>query len=461
MPTPKPPRRPSKSPYGSSPYSSPYGTTPHNPSPYAPSQGAPSPYGPSVSGPSPYSKSSNGGRQAKGPTRPTTQALNVLVLLASLLLGFLFWVVTESCWNSLLENWAAPVRIGFLFSIMALLVSLLVLGLSALTGSLKDNVVFRGQGMGSAFLFSLLLCIVIFGAGALFQWIYSVDFVAGARKPTSLVFVIDDSGSMSITNDPLNLRYDAIDDVLDEEDDSFPYMVYSFGRDVVLLRDMAPARTPGMESADVGSGETNIHAALTQVIEDYEDGLWEGGRVPRVILLTDGDASDIYSTSQVDPLLRRYLRAGISISTVGLGDADLGLLAHIAEGTGGSFLTIDAADELSQALNSASFSMSRRDLLSPRPGGRLPALYAILRILFLTVLGFLVGVCAFISCGQSDSLKITLVTSAVAAFLGALAMELCLLFRLDEQLARLILWMLVALTISSKSVFRRPSRVTG
>lgn len=449
---PSPSRRPA-SPYGTSPYASPYGSSPYGSPPY----GSSSHSGPSHGGPG--RKTPAGG----GPKRPTTQALNVLLLLVTLVAGALFGWLLERLYNAVLDDWARPLLIGTLFGLFALGLTLVVFALSAMTRTFEDNVVTNGGGKGSAFLCAILVCLLVFGLGALFQWLYSLDFVAGAGEPTSFVFVIDDSASMG-GNDPDNRRYDAIEDVLEEKDDKFPYMVYSFGQNVAVTRDMAPKNVSGVAASDVDGSDTRIRAALTQVINDYESGLWEGGKAPRVILFTDGEASDMFGGgSGVNDLLRRYVSDGITVSTVGLGDVDELLLERIAEGTGGIFVGIERADELSEALSHASFEATRRDLVSTRSACRLPGLYAVLRVLFLTGLGFLIGVCATVSCGQPNSIKMTLIWSAATAFLGALTMEVgaLLLDGWHDSLLRMIMWVLLALTVSAKSVFRRPSNVSG
>lgn len=402
------------------------------------------------------------------PRPPRATVINVWLLIFSIVLGFGIWGLSEVLYDVAVDNLTRTLLIGALFFILSIVVTLLIFGFSAITHTLEDNVFNAKPGQISAVLFAVLLSVAVFALGALFQWLYSIDFVAGVSGPTSFVFIMDDSGTMNdnnsgsgLGNDPDGLRYDAIEDVMRKAENRFPYMVYSFNSTVSLVRDMAPKRSSEKIDRPAVGGLTVIRQALEQVIDDYEDGEWDGGSRPHVILLTDGYATDMTSYYEADDILERYSDAGISISTVGLGaDLDETLLQRIADRTGGDYVRIDEADELSGALQTASFSLSQRDLLATHVTNRLPVLYSILRILFVSILCFLIGVCATVACGQSRSIKMSIVFSAVTAVLGAVALELGIL--LDEPMAgRAVLWVLTATTLSTKNVVRAPRHTVG
>ena len=227
----------------------------------------------------------------------------------------------------------------------------------------------------------VLLAPVLFVAlGALFQWIYGLHINPNSSEPTSYVFVIDDSGSME-ENDPGQLRYDAIGEVLEKKPSDFPYMVYGFANDVILLREMQPVSNGTAGLIGNSNGGTSIKGALDQVISDYQNGVWDGGRSPKVILLTDGYATDLGWFSSISGTLKQYARNRISISTIGLGDVDVGLLERIAAATGGVFIDISDASSLADAMENAATQYAIDDLLTTRYPGRMDILFGFLRIL--------------------------------------------------------------------------------
>ena len=353
--------------------------------------------------------------------------------------------------------------IGAVFAVLCVIVLLVVHLIGNLTGAYEYPVLPLPDIPGLIPILIAVGTVAVFFLSSLFQWIYAMDFQKQEMGPTSYIFVIDDSGSTA-DSDPNQMRYSAIDDVLADMDESFPYMVYSFSDDYEILRDMAPI-SEGKDSLTGESyGGTAIRGVLSQVMEDHENQVWDGGERPRVILMTDGYATDLGIFHPIRRVLKQYVRAGISISTVGLEQADEKLMTQIADTTGGVYVPASDAGELSAAMQSAVTQTTSRDLVSARYTVHNDALLGFLRILFIFILGMAIGLLAMLVYGNEDSTMLMVISSAVKALVGALIMELGTgVFGMPSKLAWLILWILLAATIARKpSVDRHgPTRAGG
>ena len=390
-------------------------------------------------------------RSAAPRQRSRQTALDLPLLAVSAAAGLAAFLLGRLLEAALGPSLPRPVMMGLQF---ALLFALLAAGifLYSHAAGIFEGEPLTGGGGGTALLLCLLGALLLFGLGAVFQWIYGTDFRRQQVPPTSYVFVIDDSGSMS-GSDPDGQRYQAIAELLSDAAPDFPYMVYRFADVPALVRPMAPVSegVPALEP--LASGQTAIRAALTQALDDRESGVWDGGTSPRVVLLTDGYATDVGIFHPIRSLLRRYQKAGVSVSTIGLGGADERLLQRIAGSTGGVYLDVVDASGLSQAMEEAALRFAGRDLLSDRSAPRLGWLYALLRILFVTLLGFALGCFTLIPYGFDDSPALTILSSAVKALLGAVALEVgvCAL-GLPEGIFQFLLWLILALTLAARPV---------
>lgn len=396
--------------------------------------------------------------------RKSTQ-INVQMLLLTLLVGVVAWFVSTWIYDAVVDMLPRPVTIGLMFALLSLFVGLGVFILSTVLGTFEENIVTNGSN--ASILVMVLLAPALFVAlGALFQWIYGLHINPNSSEPTSYVFVIDDSGSME-GNDPGQLRYDAIGEVLEKKPSVFPYMVYGFANDVTLLREMQPVSDGTAGLIGNSNGGTSIKGALDQVISDYQNGVWDGGRTPKVILLTDGYATDLGWFSSISGTLKQYARNRISISTVGLGDVDVGLLERIAAATGGVFIDISDASSLADAMDNAATQYAIDDLLTTRYPGRMDILFGFLRILFISLLGVGIGLLKAIAYGQMDSSTLIVISSAIQSVVGAIVMELFTsLMGVSDRMCWFVLWQFMAVTVCTKQeTYRkapyRPSKRSG
>jgi len=390
--------------------------------------------------------------------RKSTQ-FNSLMLIASLVLGAVAWLIGLVIYNAAVDTWSRPLLIGVLFGILALLIPLGILIISSMQGAFQQDMV-TGGGVGSVIVLILVAALLITGLGTLFQWLYGLRSAKNQPEPSSYIFVIDDSGSME-QNDPSQLRYTAINEVLKGKPDGFPYMIYSFSNDVSVLRPMQPSTGSEAPITGISSGSTYIKLTLEQILSDYKNGVWSGGAYPKVILLTDGYASDIPWFFLIRKTMKEYSKSGISISTVGLGDVDTNLMERIADSTGGVFIDVADAALLGEALNTAAQQYSADDLLTVRSTAGNGLLYGFLRVLFLTLLGLCIGFISAVAYGQLDASSLVLVSSGVLSLVGALLMELLTAAGFSDRICWLLLWLLIAAMLCTLQVASRgrgPSR---
>lgn len=372
---------------------------------------------------------------------------NTVMLIGSLILGAALWFGCFLLYGIFVELLPRPVTIGIVFGAFALGLGIGILLLSKLSGgydrSMTPN---RGRFPLGLFLLLASLGIGILAMG--FQWIYGMHFNSKLMEPTSYIFVIDNSGSMA-DSDPDQLRYAAINEVLKDKPDDFPYMIYGFASKTQMLRPMLPKSEGNTVTSGAPSGQTAIRGSLKLVMEDYENKVWDGGACPKVILLTDGAATDIGMFRPIEGTLKNYNREKISISTVGLLYANESLMEQIASSTGGVFINIQDASQLSEAMGSAASSYSEDDLLTARFPGRLDFLFAILRVLFLTILGICLGYVKAVCYGQGMSFGNILVHTSVLSLAGALLLELLTaLVGILDILCWFALWMLITVTMA-------------
>lgn len=402
-------------------------------------------------------------REARTVQKSKNTMLNLFLLIMTLVVGFFMWWICLFFYYTLIDIMPRPVLIGIMFGIFSGMLSISVFLASNLRGEFEQNIFTGDSSRLSTVIVLFLAHIILFVLAMLFQWIYGLNFHAQLIEPTSYIFAIDDSGSME-QNDPENIRYQAVKEVLKDRPDSFSYMIYSFSDDVSIRKEMGTIAEGMPEIVGQSSGGTAIKRTLNQILADYRRGAWKGGKNPKIVLLTDGFATDLGWFDSLDKVLRGFAKEGISISTVGLGEVDVKLMTQIAESTGGVFVDVQDLGGLSGAMTIAATQYTSRDLLSSRFISSGNLVYAFLRILFLSILGVAIGLIVAIAYGLPDSLQVILVSSMIKSVVGAITLELgTLAVAASDKLLWLFLWILIATTIAIKvGMFRgRSQRVLG
>ena len=372
----------------------------------------------------PYGNMNRGRNPVSKKSAPDT--LNFFALGVSAAAGVIAWLISLIYYHAAVDSCSRPLLIGIIFLILSFVSLFAVFVYSNSTAIFESNII-TGGGAGITAGMLLAGSFVIFLLAMLFQWIYGLNAqkVTELTDPTSYIFLIDDSGSMG-QNDPNGERFTAIDAVLKEEDSNFPYMIYRFSDSDEIIRDMGPVSDQHDRLTGRSAGGTAIKATLKGVLQDHDQAVWDGGSFPKVILLTDGYESSFSIFDSLDKILKNYVHEGISISTVGLGEADQKTLSKIAAATGGVTVSVNQASDLPQAMRSAtavSTDVVNRDLLTARYAYRSDPLHGFLRILFLSILGSLIGVLLALAYGQEDSAMIILVSSVIGSVAGACLLE--------------------------------------
>lgn len=385
--------------------------------------------------------------------------LNIPMLIATLVAGIVAGVADLGIYNALSDTMARPLLIALMMGLFALIVLVAVTVTAAIQGN--DSIWFL-DGRLMVTIGSVVCLLLVFLGTLLFEWIYDHQQIQ-TYKGSSYIFVLDESGSMGGPDgdpngsDPEYQRYAAVNEVMDAMEEDFPYAAYTFSSGYELIRDMAPQSAGKLvRPANVVMGMTNIRTALEGILEDIRGGRIAAGTNPHVILLTDGYASDIQTFLGLGSnkrFIEAYRKAGIPISTVGLGHADAELLQEIADGTGGSYVAVADASQLAQGFGNVTSGFANRDLLSERNLAEKDGLYAFLRILFLVLIGLLVTLAKIVASGNEDDVLTLLIVGAAASVIGALLMEFGLKLGLSEVLCRMVYW--IGLAITPGTIYER------
>lgn len=365
-------------------------------------------------------------------------------LIASLVGALLFFIIGEFLYRGLIQN-NSVLGIGVYFGLFAL-----ILFVSLFVASRIRDLDIEGKrlllALGSLFLIALLAC--------LFEFLYELNPPLKPLPQTGYIVAMDNSGSMS-SNDPSYKRVSAITQLVENKPDDFMLSVYSFGDEVKCIRPMEPV-SAGIDDLTIEpSGGTPIYGVLQQIMDDINSKALPYEKGTQVILVTDGFATDIgfWSGFDMNSLLRQYYKKKISISTVGLGGAsdmnlDEAFLQEIADKTGGRFVIADDVEQLPEMMSMAAKLIDRdRNLISYRSGTRLPFLYTVMRIVFVTILGvILLGTKAATLDDKAD-FKITLLTSLAGSLLGAILLEVWSQLLPFEPISRFLMVFLLGTTI--------------
>lgn len=378
---------------------------------------------------------------------------NKMVALLSVIVGVLAWFGCRYIYITYHDVLSGPVMIGILCAGLFAAVFMTVWIGSLVSKSFDKDSRFYDDigGMIRYFLCGLIGILILSMA---LEFIYELTPNFKEIKPTSYIFVIDESGSMS-SNDSTGLRYDAIPEIMEAEEAGFPYMVYTFSNDTQIVRNMGPLEAEYEPIPVNSNGGTAIYGTILQILKDYKDGVWDGGTNPKVIFLTDGAATDLSNgflwfkgnMPEFNAALEEYNDLGINISTVGLGFVDREIMTKMAETTGGVFVNIQHASDLTSAMKTAATSYSDRDLLSIRYMKHMDGLYAMLRILFLTMIGAAIGSLMLLAYMEDGSIQMIVVSSSVCSLIGSILFEVGLKIGIFQTLLWIVLWFLFSLTL--------------
>lgn len=293
----------------------------------------------------------------------------------------------------------------------------------------------------------------------LFEFLYSnISLKAKGQDFSSYLFVVDNSSSMDET-DPEGMRYQAIEKLLGNKDAEFEYAIYKFSSSTELAREMAPINNGIQKQEIVNEGDTRIANALETVLKDIQSGKMVLGNNCKVILLSDGQATDVDSSNMdgYNRMLEQFKEQGISISTVGMTHkADTSLLMHTAESTGGMFASVDNVEQLEQEMKQMVEEVQEdRSLLKALTENNINWFFAVLRILFIICLGIIIAVEKAVLCERFLNTNTVLSSSVAGSVLAGIFMEAGMdFFRLPPGIVRITACVLLAFTLLHEDMGR-------
>lgn len=292
--------------------------------------------------------------------------------------GVLFWIVGEELFPLLTEKMPAPFGIPIYFLIFFIFVAAALIALSFYKADFSDAK--NKSNIKSSLKITAITLVVFLIASGVFEFLYELG-KQEIPQPTSVIIMFDDSGSMSGTEQE---RASAVNTLMQNDAVDMPYAVYSFTDSAKCIKPMGVYN--GSVSNDLkfeSNGGTEVLNSINDVLNDFQQGRLSGaGSYPKIIVISDGASS----TFNMNSVTSRCRNAGISVSTVGVSNCDKSFLEKIARNTGGVFVYCSDVSSLSQSIGSAMQADTSRNLLSERIVFKNNALYAFLRILFLTIL---------------------------------------------------------------------------
>lgn len=340
---------------------------------------------------------------------------NYVMLIASILAGILFFVLGEGIRASMEERMPAPFIVGIYF---------LVFGVFLAIGLFASHVVMGTFSQFQRPVLVVLTLILLLSGGILFELLYELGGFRSDIKEADIIFAIDNSGSME-ENDPEQLRVQAIEEIIEDTGSDFRYAVYSFGESVEMVRNMADQSEGTGYLERNPNGGTPIVGVLEQIESDIDSKQFQLGRNTKIVLLTDGYATDngMFFHNAINRPLKYFAKKNISINTVGLGNVDEALMNRMADKTGGVFIMADDISQLSDAMKTASTTYKERNLLGFRPALDLGWLYGLMRIVFITLLGTSLLFLKLGIAGNKESQEVILIFTVGGSLLAGLFME--------------------------------------
>lgn len=377
------------------------------------------------------------------------------IFIWALAAGLIFGILGNMLFTNILADMPGILKVSIYFLVFsfAMIIFLLV-------GNASETGYTNGTFIGVAF----VLCIVFFLVTMLFEFIYEVEGKSEVEPSNNYVFLVDNSGSMD-NNDVSFKRYEVLEQIISDLPADSKIGVYTYANDVYTA---VPVGTNSNdftidENLMVNDGATQMLTCVNEVADE----IVKSGENYNIINLTDGIPTDskkifIFKTKQYKNALKKCKENGIKISSVGFGYPDEKFLTKVANATGGVYLEADNVDSLyssiSNAISATDNNKFTRTLVSVRQGVKSGSiLYAILRILFLSLMGILFSIIKTLAASEQDNSTVMIIISIICCTIGAVIIELFTnAFSVSENISRILFCLLWSITVSPvKSVKTR------
>ncbi|KQO18578.1 vWA domain-containing protein [Paenibacillus sp. Leaf72] len=379
--------------------------------------------------------------------------INLLLLLFSLIGGFIGYAIGELMLAQWTGDMPRSVLMGLYFGVLALFIGLGCFVAELVNPHLNGSS-WRQRYTGLSWkLFVPATLVLLFAAGWGLQFFYGLN-IGGLKQVKDIVLVIDNSGSMAET-DPDNQRYVAAKQLIDQMDNDKRVAIVGFSdlaEQVLPFTSVDSAANKAAINAAIDSfvptdGGTNFSVALEESLKTIEAKA-DSKRGTMVILLSDG-----FSESDVAPQLALYKEQQIAINSVGLSLVDsrgADLLRNIAESTGGAYYDVQKATEVSTAFQTIYDTIDDRTLVTKRTGPMADAtFYKIVRVISMLLIGGVLGVAIGLFFDNRYLARSFGIGGAVGGLLAGLVLEAWLSGHLlSDSFTRFMAIALLAIMIS-------------
>lgn len=333
------------------------------------------------------------------------------------------FILAEFLYTGVAKEWAPMLRTGLFFAVVAFFVCLLALISEMITGNLRGGS-WKGRNTGIGLGITLLTALCFFLLGMLFQFLYGIGLnVRTAENVQDYIILIDNSGS-TYNTDPDEERFSSVADLAGSLDQTQSLMVKVFDENVLGTFPMTMIGTDTVTDLQNffaqfdSNGGTNLQKVLMEAVDEYTP----TGRDTAVLLLSDG-----ISQVNLDEISNAYAAKNLPVFCVSFSDSDFAgsnLLTQIANNTNGYYYEIDQLSDLTSAVETMIKLASHRQLLESRRGMDMGNnLARVLRILFVTILGCLLGVGISLTVDNSVVMTKGMPVHAAGSFLAALITE--------------------------------------
>ena len=383
------------------------------------------------------------------PSGSGQERFHLALFICALVGGILAALIGRALYNSMYDpSGSNVVMVGLILAV----ISGLVLLACVLCELFRPRITMNRELNLPRILSGLLVVVVVFAVGCLCEFIYEWHSTYTPIFFDDYIFAIDDSESM-LETDPMQLRYSALEELLDSLDNDRRAGLIRFNENARVSVDMAELdeaqRVLLSEELDNPSstGATNIFGALEVSLDMYRSAA-QSNRVPVVVLLSDGFHSSAYGRNEFNETVDAFSEEGVVINTVSLGrNADEVLLENLAQATGGQYFKVEEAGDLAEAFQHASTAMTYRCLFSSRSSiQRWNVLYMILRVLLLALPGIVIGFFILLLLQNRLAYRQLLVSGA-AGLLAGVTMEVGTLFFLPLLLTQIVSWTLYSIVL--------------
>ncbi len=359
--------------------------------------------------------------------------INGTMAIMSLIGGIIGFVIGEVLLNNYQYIIPNSILMGLYFGILAFSIGTMCL-IAEIINPKLNGFGWKNNYLKTSFKF-LIPCtlVALFVFGAFFQFLYDMT-IGNGKKINDVVLVIDTSGSMRNT-DPKNERFEAAKNLLDNMNEDNRASVYEFNDKAEKVQAMSKVTeamrketSEKLKKYELPNGNTNMGEALQQAYSEIKS-TSSTDRNAMIILLSDG--GDTYDLDRKFNDTMKPLRDnGIPVYTIGMSNGNnFSMLKRISKQTRGNYYNVKDVKDLKSVFNKI-YKDSQNNLLVDKRSGVYEGnnLYAVLRILFITLLACLISVGVSLVFDNKNLLKGFIVGGIVSGIIAALVLEIGFLY---------------------------------